>query len=191
MPHEEHAYPASGAWLLDNAIRRWLQPPFELIEKLGIHQTDVVMDFGCGPGYYTIELARKTKSVMAVDLSSEMLKKAQTKAEKSAIKNIKFVQSDGKSLQVEDGTVDMIFLVTVFHEVGDKQVVLREFGRVLKAEGKLVIVEVVRKGVLPGAPIQNPQAITAEVEKGKFKLEKMVPVKRYGIFFFNKASLQV
>ncbi len=188
MSHGDHTYPASGAWLLDNPIRRLVQPPSELIKKLDIRSTDVVMDFGCGPGFYTMALAKKARMVLAVDLSPQMLKKAQMKAEKSGVTNIRFIRSDGKSLQVEDGSVDIIFLVTVFHEVGDKGVVLREFSRALKPYGKLIIVEVVKKGLLPGAPIQNPQAITSEVEKEKLKLEKMVSIKRYGAFFFTKSS---
>ena len=108
MSHKGHPYSASGAFFLDNPIRLWIQPPSELVEKLAISPNDVVVDFGCGPGYYTIELAKKTKMVMAVALSPEMLKKAQKKAAKAGAKNIQFLQSDGKSLQLGDSSVDMI-----------------------------------------------------------------------------------
>ena len=100
------------------------------------------MDFGCGPGFYTIELAKKAKMVVAVDLSPEMLKKAQNKAAKARVKNIQFLQSEGKNLQLDDGSVDTILLVTVYHEVGESEAVLKEFGRILKPGGKLAIVEV-------------------------------------------------
>jgi ubiquinone/menaquinone biosynthesis C-methylase UbiE len=148
----------------------------------------VVVDFGCGPGYYTIELAKKAKKVEAVDLSPEMLKKAQRKAEKSGVKNIEFLQSDGKSLQLEDGSVDMILLVTVYHEIGESEIVLKEFGRVLKQDGKLAIVEIIKKGFFPGAPVQNPETLKAEIEAASFKFEKMLPYKNYGLLFFAKKS---
>ena len=84
MPHKGEAYSASNAFFLDNPIRRLVQPPSELIEKRALDSNEVVMNFGCGPGYYTIDLTKKkTKKVVAVDLSSEMLKKAKNKAEKS------------------------------------------------------------------------------------------------------------
>ena len=51
MSHKGEAYSASGAFFLDNPIRRLIQPPSELIEKLAIKPTDAVVDFGCGPGY--------------------------------------------------------------------------------------------------------------------------------------------
>jgi ubiquinone/menaquinone biosynthesis C-methylase UbiE len=188
MSHKGEAYSASGAIFLDNPIRRLIQPPTELIEKLDINPTDVVVDFGCGPGYYTIELAKKAKKVVAVDLSPEMLKKAQRKAEKSGVKNIEFLQSDGKNLQLGNATVDTFLLVTVYHEVGDSEVVLKEFGRVLKPDGKLIIVEIIKKGIFPGAPVQNPDKLKAEIEAVNYKLEKLIPYKNYGVLLFAKKS---
>ena len=165
-----------------------IQPPSELVEKLAINPNDVVVDFGCGPGYYIIELAKKAKRVVAVDLSLEMLKKAQNKAAKVGVKNIQFLQSNGANIQLEDSSVDMILLVTVYHEVGESEAVLKEFGRILKPEGKLIIVEVTKKGIFPGAPVQNPEALKAEIEAGIFKLKQMQPYKSYGVFFFTKKA---
>ena len=117
------------------------------------------MDFGCGPGFFTIELAKKAKNVVAVDVSPEMLKKAQNKAKKAHQENIQFLQSDGKTIQLEDGSVDLILLVTVFHEVGDSGTVLKEFSRILKPTGRLAIVEVIKKGIFAFAPKQDPKAV--------------------------------
>jgi ubiquinone/menaquinone biosynthesis C-methylase UbiE len=187
MSHKGEAYSASGAIFLDNPIRRWLQPPSGLVEKLAVSSEDVVMDFGCGPGFFTVELAKKARRVVAVDLSPEMLKKAQNKAAKAGVKNVEFLQSNGTRIQLEDGSVDLILLVTVYHEVGEGQTVLAEFRRILKP-GRLVIVEVVKKGVFPGAPVQNPEALKAEVEAGDFILQEMQPYKNYGVFFFTKKA---
>ncbi len=99
-----------------------------------------------------------------------------------------FLQSDGTKIQLEDSSVDLIFLVTVFHEVGNSQMVLAEFRRILKPDGRLVIMEVVKKGVIPSAPVQNPEALKTEVEAGDFNLKQMQPYKNYGIFFFSKSA---
>jgi ubiquinone/menaquinone biosynthesis C-methylase UbiE len=188
ISHKGHIYSASGAWFLDNPIRRWLQPPGELIEKLGVTSEQMVMDFGCGPGYYIIELAKRAKKLVAVDIQTQMLKKAQRKAAKANAQNIRFLQSNGTSIKLEDGSVDMVFLVTVFHEISDSATVLKEFNRILKPAGKLVIVEVIKKGIFPGAPVQNPQTIQAEVIAANFKLQQMQPYKGYGVFFFGKKA---
>jgi ubiquinone/menaquinone biosynthesis C-methylase UbiE len=94
---QERPYPASMAFILNNPIRRWLSPPHELLDKLDIKSTDDVLDFGCGPGYYTLELAKTAKSVLAVDISNEMLQKVKERAFKARILNIKYLQSDGKN----------------------------------------------------------------------------------------------
>jgi ubiquinone/menaquinone biosynthesis C-methylase UbiE len=96
------------------------------------------------------------------------------------------LRSDGKTIQLDDNQVDLILLVTVFHEVGDSETVLKEFSRVLRTTGKLAIVEVIKKGIFAFAPIQNPEALKAEVEAGNFKLQEMKPYKAYGVFVFTK-----
>ncbi len=188
MSHKGEAYSASGAIFLDNPIRRLIQPPSELIDKLGIAPSDVAVDFGCGPGFFTTELAKRTKKVFAVDISSEMLLKVKNKVTKAKVANVQFLQSDGKNLQLEDNSVDLILLVTVYHEVGDNEAVLKEFHRILKPTGKLAIVEVIKKGALPSAPVQIPEVLKAEIETEDFELQQMRPYKSYGIFLFSKKA---
>jgi ubiquinone/menaquinone biosynthesis C-methylase UbiE len=56
-----------------------MQPPNELVEKLAITKEITIMDFGCGPGYFTIELSKRAGKIVAVDLQQEMLQKAKSK----------------------------------------------------------------------------------------------------------------
>jgi len=184
---QERPYPASLSFLLNNPIRRWLQPPTELLDKLEIKSTDVVMDFGCGPGYYTFEIAKRAKQAIAVDISGDMLKKVQAKATKTNTKNIQFVQSDGKNIQVENQSVDTVLLVTVYHEIHDHEAVLKQFNRILKPDGKLVIVEAVKKSRFAGAPVQDSDALKGEIEGPSFfKLKETLPYKKYIVLLFVK-----
>jgi ubiquinone/menaquinone biosynthesis C-methylase UbiE len=186
MSERGNIYPASHAYFLDSPIRRLLQPPAGLIEKLHVRPTDTAVDFGCGPGFYTLELAKTAKEVVAVDLQVGMLQRVKHKAERAEVRNIRFLQTDGKTLKLLDASVDKILLVTVYHEVTEPEAVLKEFSRVLKPDGKLIVVEVVKQGILPGAPVQNPETLKAEIEASDFKLEQMQPYKSYGVFFFTK-----
>jgi SAM-dependent methyltransferase len=188
VSHKGEAHSASKAFFLDNPIRRWRQPPLELIGKLAIHPTDVVVDYGCGPGFFTLELARRAQTVIAIDLSATMLQKAKNKAAKAGARNIRFLQSNGTSLQLENGKVDLILLVTVYHEVGDNETVLRQFRRILKPDGKLIIVEVIKEGSVHGAPVQDPEKLKAEIESAGFRLVEMQPYKKYGILRFTKQN---
>ncbi len=58
--------------------------------------------------------------------------------------------------------------MTVFHEVAESEFVLKEFARVLKPNGKLAIVEAIKKGIISGAPVQKPAALQVEIEAGGF-----------------------
>jgi ubiquinone/menaquinone biosynthesis C-methylase UbiE len=186
LSHKEHTYSASRAWLLDNPFRKIIQPPAELLEKLGVTSGQTAVDFGCGPGYFTIELAKKAGKVVAVDLQTEMLKKAQHKIAKAHITNVEFLQNNGTTIQLPDAAADLILLIIAFHEISDTAATLKEFSRILKPNGKLAIVEVIKKGIFAFGPIQNPQTLQAKVEAGAFKFEQMQPYKSYGIFFFTK-----
>jgi ubiquinone/menaquinone biosynthesis C-methylase UbiE len=174
------------AFFLVYPMRRLTHPPAELIDKLNIRPDDVVVDFGCGPGYYIIEIAKRAKTVVAVDLSSVMLEKARNKAAKKGVSNVEFLQSDGKCIRLAEGSVDLIFLATVYHEVGDGETVLAEFRRILKPNGRLVIVEAIKKGTFRGPPVQNLETLQTEIEAESFKLQKLQPYKNYGVLFFTK-----
>jgi SAM-dependent methyltransferase len=52
-----------------------------------------VLDIGCGPGTLTIPLAKKVKSITALDISSEMLKFLKINADKSGLNNINYLVS--------------------------------------------------------------------------------------------------
>jgi 2-polyprenyl-3-methyl-5-hydroxy-6-metoxy-1,4-benzoquinol methylase len=103
---EKKHHGTSAIWLsflLNNPIRRRFDKnPEKIITMLGINDTSVVLDFGCGPGFYTIPFASVAKKVVAVDLQEKMLKKAESYAEKNGVKDkIQFVQTDGEEIPSE------------------------------------------------------------------------------------------
>ena len=70
------------AFVLDNFIRRMFQSPKKIVGPY-ISSGNTVVDLGCGPGYFTIEMARMvgdTGQVIAVDVQNEMLAKVAGKA---------------------------------------------------------------------------------------------------------------
>ncbi len=174
------------AWLIDGPLRRWVQPAAPLVEALGITDEMAVLDFGCGPGYFILELAKRAAWVIAVDMQAEMLQKAKNKVSKAGLANVLLLQSDGLSIQLQDSSIDLALLVTVYHEISDPAAVLAEFHRVLKPSGRLAIVEMVESGGVPFAPIQNPRNLQGEVEASQFQLRSMQPQRRFGIFIFTK-----
>jgi SAM-dependent methyltransferase len=97
----------------------------------------VVVDIGCGIGRLTRPLAERSRHVIALDVSSEMLTRAQEL--NSALDNVDWVHGDGASLApLADASVDACISHVVFRHIPDPAVTLgyvREMGRVLRPGG--------------------------------------------------------
>ena len=79
--------------------------------------------------------------------------------------------TDGNAIKLEDQAVDLVFLNHVFHEIVDRQNVLREFMRILKGSGRLAIVERTRGGGFSGRlgpPVIDPLNIIHDLERAGF-----------------------
>lgn len=110
-----------------------------MLEGLGaeVAPTDVVLEIGCGLGRMTRVIAATAREVIALDVSDEMLVRAQEL--NPALGNVRWTLGDGASLTgIADRSVDACVSVVVFQHVPDPEITLgyvREVGRVLKPQG--------------------------------------------------------
>ncbi|MGD9201882.1 MAG: methyltransferase domain-containing protein, partial [Chitinispirillia bacterium] len=75
---------------LDNFVRKILHNPQKMFHKY-IKAGDTVMDIGCGPGTFTIDLAKmvtKQGRVIGIDLQEGMIKRATQKARRNGVLDI-------------------------------------------------------------------------------------------------------
>jgi ubiquinone/menaquinone biosynthesis C-methylase UbiE len=135
--------PVEGAGILDSNIRRWFQNPAKIIAPY-IEPNMKVIDFGCGPGFFTIEIARNLSDkgkVFAVDLQQGMLNKLSEKIKNAPFANrIALHKCEQKKLGLTE-KVDFILAFYVVHEVPDPDRLLSEFKLLLNPGGSLLIVE--------------------------------------------------
>ena len=137
-----HRFNPEKADKLMSAERRKLLPIDKVIELLELHAHDTVADLGAGNGYFTIPFAKQTKkSVYAVDIEPKMLELLKMNAEKERLKNIHYIESDLEHIQLEDSSVNKVLIAFVMHEVGNMVNALNEVKRILKPQGKLLILE--------------------------------------------------
>ncbi len=187
--HQHRPYSPRLAFLLTNPLRRHLDPPHKLIEQVHITSEDTVVDFGCGPGYYAIEIARRAKKTIGVDVSEEMLNKARRAAAKAGV-TIDFLRSNGEKIELPSDSVDLILLVHVYHEIPEKEKALIEFRRILRSGGRVVIQERTLKSrlgrILPGPPVMDVNKIVDKASKVGFD-EARIESYRDG----NQASLVI
>lgn len=181
MDHEHGAHPrfsASRAFELNNPLKRLLdRSPQKIIKLLGVQPDWALIDFGCGPGFYTIPFARVAKRVVGVDVQPEMLKKAVAYARKAV--DVEFVQNDGSRIPLPDESFDLVFLNLVYHEIENKKMALSEFWRLLKPGGNVAIREKNENTLLPiGPPVIPIDAIQSHLREVRFS--KIYSVGRRG-----------
>lgn len=103
-----------------------------------------VLDVGCGPGFFSVELAKlvgENGKVIAVDLQQGMLDKLRDKIKGSALEErIQLVKCEQNNLNVS-GNVDFILTFYMVHEVPDKENFFKQLANALKDQGQFLIVE--------------------------------------------------
>jgi ubiquinone/menaquinone biosynthesis C-methylase UbiE len=97
-----------------------------------------VLEIGCGTGIISLGIAPFVKSVVATDISPEMISIAKGKAESLSITNVEFRVCDGHSLPYDGQAFDVVLLFNVLHFVKEPTALLHEAHRLLKPSGHLV-----------------------------------------------------
>jgi len=135
--------PVELAGSLDNKIRKWFQNPQKILSPF-IKEGMKVLDIGCGPGFFSIELAKmvgKNGKVFSVDLQEGMLQKIRIKIHGTELEDrIKFIKSEGDQINLSE-KVDFILAFYMVHEVPDKNRLFAALKNVLDEKGQFLIVE--------------------------------------------------
>jgi ubiquinone/menaquinone biosynthesis C-methylase UbiE/predicted transcriptional regulator len=98
-----------------------------------------VGDLGCGTGQLSASLAPVVGRVIAVDESPAMLAAARVRLDEQP--NVELRQGALEALPLADGTLDAAVLFLVLHHVVEPAAVLAEVRRVLRPEGRLLVVD--------------------------------------------------
>ena len=135
--------PVELAGGLDSAVRRWLQNPLKILGPYA-REGMTVLDFGCGPGFFSLAMARLVGAsgrVISVDLQEGMLDKLRNKIRgtdwEGRIK-LHRCKQHGLGLSVK---VDFALAFYVVHEVPDPGRLFAELAGLIKPGGGLLIVE--------------------------------------------------
>ena len=142
----ERVCPPWVGYLLLNPLRKLLENPDKMFGQF-VREGMLVLEPGCGMGYFTLPLARMVGPdgrVVAVELQDKMLSVLNRRARKAGvIDRIELRQTVAEGLGVEDlaGEVDLAVAIHLVHEIPDQGAFFAQIWKTLKPGGKPLIVE--------------------------------------------------
>lgn len=153
-----HKFDPANKEKLQSEWRKKNLPPIPTLEKLGLVAEDSVADLGCGIGYFTIpatEIINPSNKIFALDTSEEMLAEVEKKGSGTGFSNVVPIKTEEYDLKIPDESVSFALLVTVLHEIEDKERFLQEANRILKPSGRIAVIDWEKKHTEMGPPIDH------------------------------------
>ena len=113
----------------------------QLTRWANLSPDDVLLDVGCGNGHHLFFLAPYIARGIGIDFSNNMIKAAQNALAKSPYsKKLQFQLDNARKLQtIADENIDVVMCTGSFEHMLEKDSVIRQFQRVLKPQGRLVL----------------------------------------------------
>lgn len=108
--------------------------------KEHLKSTDVALDYGCGTGTKSCELADQVSEILAIDISAEMIELAKAKGVANGIENVRFEQITILDQSLKTGSFDVVMAFNMLHTVSNPQNVVKRICELLKPGGLFVSV---------------------------------------------------
>ena len=122
-------------------IRDFFNNPQKFLENnIPIDKGSIVLDYGCGPGSFTIPLAEivgEEGIVYAADIQPMAIERVQRKAKLRKLSNIRPILMNGYNTGIKEGMVNLIIFFDTYHHIQDKNALFEEFNRILDLNGKI------------------------------------------------------
>src|ERR1700730_14095075 len=134
-------FPAAKASSLLSPLRRLVQSPRRAVDRMQLKDDARALEIGCGPGYFSPDLARAVPRgrVVLLDLQREMLQLARQRL--TEVAHPVYAQGDATQLPFRSEWFDAVLVVLMLGEVPDQGACLSEIRRVLRRDGVLTVAE--------------------------------------------------
>lgn len=133
------------AKLLMSEERRSWQDPEQVLDTISIKPGSTVVDLACGPGFFTIPIARKITTigtVYAVDSNPTMIDHLQRNLAAAGLHDeVTVIEADVSKTKIPDEVADYILFANVLHDIEDKKSFLREVSRLAGANCSIVDID--------------------------------------------------
>ena len=146
--------------LREPLIRVWL-------DALDLHPGDRVLDAGAGPGFVSLQAARRVGEggwVYAVDTSAEALAFLERMQREQGVLQIERVLADAAAVDLPPQPVDAALVTMMLHHAGDPAAVLRRVADLLATDGRAVVAEFHPDGPCAIGPPREHRLTPGQVE---------------------------
>jgi len=154
------------------------------IAHASLMKGDTVLDLGSGAGFDCFLAAQavgENGKVIGIDMTPEMVAKAQENARKGGYSNVEFRLGEIEKLPVDDKSIDVILSNCVINLSPDKEKIFAEAFRVLKPGGKIMISDIVLLAPLPESLKSSLEAYVGCVAGAALKDEYLSAIKNAGL----------
>jgi ubiquinone/menaquinone biosynthesis C-methylase UbiE len=133
--------------------------PFGLLRWAGLLAGGTVVDYGAGPGFFTLpaaEVVGSSGQVVAVDLEPRMRDEVARRAQLLGCQNIEVLDPEGAK-RLPAGVASLVIAALLLHDLSaeERKAVLPELRRLCAPDGRLLVVEWVAPGGLEGPSTHN------------------------------------
>ena len=131
------------------------------LAQASLREGDVVLDLGSGAGidcFLAAQAVGASGHVIGVDMTPEMLDRANANAASSGYTNVEFRHGDLEALPVDDDSVDLVISNCVINLVPNRTQVYREALRVLKPGGRICVSDTIQTVALPDSLLNTEVA---------------------------------
>jgi ubiquinone/menaquinone biosynthesis C-methylase UbiE len=135
--------PGGIPWL-ERTQRESEEQPQLVIDALEIEPGQTIADLGAGSGYYSFRIAPlvgPAGKVLAIDIEPVMLEAIAQRARRERVGNVVAVRSSAQDPNLAPGSVDLLFMVDVYHELEYPYEVMTKVRAALKPGGRVALIE--------------------------------------------------
>ena len=181
--------PRNKERLLDPG-RQELLDPDRLFSILPLRYYQRVADIGCGPGYFSLPLAKYLYDgkLYAVDIQEKMLEAARERLTPYRFSNVEFIKSKDASIPLPADSLDGALMVLVLHEATNRAGLLKAVAGLLQRSGWAVVIEWYKRETGSGPPLEHrldedEVKALAEEAKLRFVSERSLNNQHYMLTF--------
>lgn len=143
--HWQLPCPSLFGWALESGFYQRISGTSTTLDRMNLRPGQRILEIGPGPGRLLIPAAQRVLpggEAVGIDIQPGMIERLKKRAEEAGSRNLTAILGDGSQSHVDEGSFDLVFIVTTLGEIPDRSAALQQSFRALKPGGVLSVTEV-------------------------------------------------